>query len=934
MRPIKLTMTAFGSYVKRTEIDFTRLGTEGLYLITGETGAGKTTIFDAITFALYGKPSGEYRDTRMMRSRDAADDEATVVELVFENSGKRYSVMRSLAYQREKKRGEGTTFVSAQSILKLPNNRVLEKDREVTAEIENILGVTQSQFKQIIMLAQGEFRKMLCAKTDKEREERQKILRKLLNTEVYERFQTKIKEKTAAAEKDFSEAKADAVRLVDMTDCGEIPELCEAKENIAASKLPNISALDTFLELLKELRLNDEKQSSEFGGKIEKVKTENSELSKQIGAARDKNNRYEEREKLKKALPEIEKNAEKARQDFERIQGENTPKINDLTNKITLITDRLDKFKQLDNIHDELKKSEKAVASNSKELSSLTEYCAKIEQELKTLKDELYSLKNAGENAAKLKAETETREREKSDIAALLKELGEYTETGEKLSSEQDKFKKADYNAKQLEDEFHALRDRYNSERAGLYADIASTLSEGKPCPVCGSVHHPNKAVKSDNSPDKKDVENAEKKAKLARKASDELCTSCEIIKNELKTSSNSLRQGLSSLKFNCEINDASDKANERLQIVTDEIARLSVELTKENLKKERRDKLEKEIPEKEKNLNKSKDNCNTLNTEISTEKTRVEVLQKQYDSLKKELPFESRQAAEAEITSLKAQSKDLEEALEKARKSADELKQQFDEALTQIKTISDGLPKDYIPVDIDELNARQSELAGREKELSDKLNVIKIRLGRNSDTFKEITKIIPRLNELEKQQGLLENLSNAANGKGNLNGKTTLESFVQVEFFKDILRRANMQFSQMTSGRYELVCVDMPVNNQRDHTLDINIFDHYNGKTGDVGSLSGGESFMASLALALGLSEAVQQKSGGIELETMFVDEGFGSLDEETLQQAMTALNGLSESGMLIGIISHVEELKRSIPKQIVVKKNGANGSRAEIKV
>ncbi len=935
MRPIKLTMTAFGSYVKRTEIDFTRLGTEGLYLITGDTGAGKTTIFDAITFALYGEPSGEYRKDTMMRSRDAADDEATAVELVFENRGKQYTVMRSLAYQRVKKRGEGTTSEPAKCKLIFPDDRKpLEKDGEVTAKIIEILGVTKSQFKQIIMLAQGEFRKMLCAKTKEEREERKKILRKLLNTEIYERFQAKIKEKAADSQNEFSDEKANAVRIVDLTDCGENPELLEIKENIVASKLPNISALYTFLELLKALCLNDEKQKSELSGEIEKVKADRDKISREIGDAEDKNKRYKECEELKKAIPEIQENAEKTKLEFERVQRENSPKINDLKENITLITNSLNKYETLDKLREDLSKSEKIISIKSGELNSLTEYCDQTEKELQAIKGELNSLKNAGENAAKLKAETEAREREKSDIKTLLKELEAYKETVEKLSSEQDKFRKADENAKQIEDEFHTLRDRYNNERAGLYADIASTLSEGEPCPVCGSIHHPNKAVKSDNSPDKKDVENAEKNAKSARKSADELCNSCEKIMGMLEKARDSLQQKLSSQDFDCGIDATIDKTNKRLQIINDEIKKLSENLKEENLKKERRDKLEKEIPEKEENLNKSKDNCSTLNTEISTGKTRIEELQKQYNSLKKELSFESRQAAETKIAALKAQSMDLEEALEKARKSADESKQRLDNTLTRIKTITDGLPKDYEQIDIDELNAKQSELAWREKELSDKLNGIKIRLRRNSDTLKEITKIIPLLNELEKQQELLENLSNAANGKGNLNGKTTLESFVQVEFFKDILRRANMQFSQMTSGRFELVCVDTPTSNQGDHTLDINVFDHYNGKTGDVGSLSGGESFMASLSLALGLSEAVRQKSGGIELETMFVDEGFGSLDEETLQQAMAALNGLSESGMLIGIISHVEELKRSITKQIVVKKDGTNGSRAEIEV
>ncbi|MBD5384270.1 MAG: SMC family ATPase, partial [Ruminococcaceae bacterium] len=510
---------------------------------------------------------------------------------------------------------------------------------------------------------------------------------------------------------------------------------------------------------------------------------------------------------------------------------------------------------------------------------------------------------------------------------------GKHNDARGKLSAEQNKYRDADDNASRLEERARSLRDRYNTERAGLYADIASTLSEGEPCPVCGSVHHPNKAVRSDDSPNKTDVENAEKNAVSARKSADELCNSCEKLKGGLESVRSSVEQKLTAMGFKRELDNADAEAEKRLNSVNSEIGNISERIAEETSKNERRKKLEKSIPDKENEVKVSKEKCTALSSGIDKASVRAEELKKQADDLKGTLRFSGKREAEKAVKALEAQSVKLSEAVRSAQKAAEDAAKLLHETLTRAETISNDI-KDYIPVDIDELNDRQSQLKGREKELFDDFKRIEFRSKINSDVLKKITESIPLLNKLEERANLLNGLSDAANGKGKEQSRTTLESFVQVEFFKDILRRANIQFSRMTSGRFKLVCKEIPTDNRSDHTLDINVFDCYVGKESDVRSLSGGESFLASLSLALGLSETVRQSAGGIELETMFVDEGFGSLDDETLQQAMTALNGLTESGILIGIISHVNELKRSITKQIVVGKDGENSSRAEIRV
>lgn len=931
MRPLKLTMTAFGSYVQRTELDFTRLGTEGLYLITGDTGAGKTTIFDAITFALYGAPSGEFRRNEMMRSRNAEGDEPTEVALVFECMGKRYTVMRSLAYQRDKKRGTGTTYEPARSLLTFPDDRKpLERDGEVTAKVTEILGINESQFKQIIMLAQGDFRKMLFAKST----ERQEIFRKLLDTEIYKQFQQKIKEKADNSVKELENVKADIIRVIELSDCGESSKLIEAKDNIVGGSLPDLSAPCAFSELLRSLIVSDKVEEEKLSGELEKVKKSIEDIVGAITAAQDRNGRFEEIERLKADIPETEKRVEALKRESESVHNENTPKITVLEKNITIIDESLGEYEKLENLLAELKKANDTAMNGRKELKVLRERCENAERELEEMKAELNSLGGAGENAAALKADMERREREKADIQALLRNIGAYDDIRGKLSAEQEKYRGADDNAAQLENRAKSLRDRYNNERAGLYADIASTLSEGEPCPVCGSIHHPNKAVRTENSPDKTDVEKAEKNAVSARKRAEELCNSCEKLKGGLESSQSSVEQRLTALSFKCELDNAASEAEKRLDHVNAEIANISERAAEEASKIERRGKLEKSIPDKENEVKASREKFAALSSETDKAGVRAEELKKQSDALKIKLGFAGKREAESEIRSLKTKSAKLSEAVQRAESAADSAEKLLADMRTRISAVSDQLPKDYAPVDIDELNGRQAQLRGREKELSESFNTVKLRLKINSDVLKKVTEKIPPLNVLEERAALLNGLSDVANGKGKEQSRTTLESFVQVEFFKDILRRANIQFDRMTGGRFRLVCKETPADNRSDHTLDINVYDCYSGKESDVRSLSGGESFLASLSLALGLSETVRQGAGGIDLETMFVDEGFGSLDDETLQQAMTALNGLTESGILIGIISHVNELKRSITKQIIVGKDGKNGSSAEIRV
>lgn len=930
MRPIKLTMTAFGAYAKKTVLDFDRLGTGGLYLITGDTGAGKTTIFDAITFALYNKPSGEYRDEKMFRSRYVSEETPTEVELIFECAGKRYTVTRSLAYRRSLKRGAGMTEEPAKSLLQFPDDRKpLEKESEVNAKITELLGLNKNQFKQIIMLAQGDFRKMLFAKTS----ERGDIFRKILNTDLYKSFQEEIWNRAKAANAEYENEKTDSVRLAGAASCDENSNVRAAKAEIMSGGLPNLSSLGDFCELLKALNSEDEEQRSALIPKIENVKKELEKIAGKIAAAQKENGLFEEIRRLKTLLPELEADAAKTKSDYEALSGKNAPLIESAKARITLLKSSLGEYEKLEKTIAQLQSTNDLIAEYKKKLSDDTACCDKLSQELEELQSELASLKNTGENIANLNAGKAELERAENDVSQLLETLSELDNSLENLAAEQKKYRAASDLAAALENAAVALRDRYNNERAGLYADIAAGLSEGVPCPVCGSVHHPNKAVKSENSPEKKDVDKAEKQAKTARETADALCNSCEKLAGRSDAVKNAAEQKIAALGFGCGIEKAGEKAARKLSEINSELAAVGAELSEELGKSRRRSELETLLPEHSESLEALKRGCAELESGIRAAAARAEEREKQIGELKNSLEFENKSAAQSEINSLDLKAKTLQKEIDNAKNGADVSAEKLSETQTRIDAISDQLPKNFEPADIDVMNAEQSRLKASEKELFEKLKSVELRLKINAGVLNGLSENIPRLVKLEAKRDLLYGLHAVANG-GKGENKMKLETFVQVEFFGDILKRANVQFGKMTSGRFELVRKAIPSDKTVDHTLDIDVLDHYNGKTRDVRSLSGGESFIASLSLALGLSEAVRQNAGGITLETMFVDEGFGSLDEETLQQAMTALNGLTQQGRLIGIISHVDALKRDIPKQIVVKKDGANGSTAEIVV
>lgn len=918
MRPVKLTIEAFGPYVKKTELDFEKLGTEGLYLITGDTGAGKTTIFDAITYALYGKSSGGERKDDMMRSKYAEPTVKPMVELIFDVNGKRYTVMRTLKYERQK----GTTPCPATTSLTFSDGKVIEKD--VTANVKKLLGIDENQFRQIMMLAQGDFRKLLVAGSEK----RQEIFRSIFNTEIFEKFQKTLNDKSKLKENILQEKKANAIANIRLVNCDATSEIAVKKSEILKNELANIPTLDEFCKMVAQQNSADNAQFENASVQYEEIRKQYDELNRIIENEKTRKNQFDEMESLKRQLPETETEKNEAQKNAETTKEKGMLQRDKLTKKINSLEEKLEEYDKLEKSLDEIQKYEQEFENEKKCLDKKKIEYTRLCAALKDSRDEENFLKSDSGDIAALTDEKNKSESYIEKLKTVIDAINDFYEKSEAFDASKKEYNRIGNNAKKLAEKSIEMRRRFNDEQAGI---IAETLEEGQPCPVCGSAHHPCKAVKSEKAPSREEVETAEKESEKAQKEENEASKKSGIAKGNFDTSKAQALKAIEKANLKCKIESALKLADEKYEKENDILMNINEKISTENKKTERLGKLAEIIRESQEKCEKLNKDINDIELKTQRFSTLIEEKKDQAKRLKKSLKFGSKSEAQREIKKMAAEVKHIDSDIENADEAAKSAKEKLDKLQTGIDTISKQLPENYCPVNIDELNKELGKINEESNKFSDKKNDIVRKLKNNTDILKKLQNILPELYDAEDNYTLFKGLSQTANTKGG-SSRESFESYVQSVYFDKILSCANVHLRQMTNDHYELVRQTASRDNRGDRTLDIDVTDHYNGTTRDVKSLSGGESFIASLSLALGLSDTVQQISGGIQIETMFVDEGFGSLDQDTLQQAMTALCSLTQSGRLIGIISHVEMLKSEIPKQIIVKKDRMNGSFAEI--
>ncbi len=1043
MRPLRLVVEGFGTYLKRQDLDFTLLKDKNIFVITGDTGAGKTTIFDAINYALYGDASGKEREGISFRSDFARPDEPSSVELWFAIRDEVYYVKREPSYMEKKQRGEGEKEHKAYAELILPGGKVITGIKPVTLEIEKLLGINKDQFRQIVMIPQGEFKKLLTADS----QEREKIFRKIFGTDIFERIQQRITTKANELDKEvkFKRNERDA-KLKDF-DCKETDE---ELYRMLQSGLINLEEVFKRAEAVikEEVKVKEQvdKQMVEIEGVIEK-------LNKELVQGEAVNKKFEDRVRYEQNLKLLEDRIETYKEKRDRLgrarkaltlkgfeekwaikqkafkmQDEALVKEKELSDKLQLqyheVSLRFEAEKKKENEKKDLEKAlheaEKLIVK-AKKYDSSKALVLTLQKEGDRLKQALMELNLYIEKSEQgirqfdeALEQVAASEKEEVQLQGILKELNSQSDElsflgqqVEKTQKEQEKhqqlikkFEEADLHYETAKKKYEVAEDTFRKGQAGI---LAKALLDGTPCPVCGSLEHPSPAVLLDETINEEVVDKAKAAYEAQRLLREEYINKL----TELNTNINSaLAQSIRPLAEKLLQVQVIDSLQELYLKVT---ALISQNKELRGRQEERIKTLKESVGKKvhlldqkaklQENLVSAKEKAKTdseaaafKQEELSAAKEQLRMIEEEFEGKVKtgdELLEETRQIRE-KLEAYQAAYKRAEEAYTNLSKALSEAKGKVssieanlrlltterDEALQLFKdkTLTLGFAdykdykaccmseeeidaldqniqqfdanleagrklhekaclevKDLVPVQLEDIKEKLKLYLEEKNKTIHRQQVLFARVQNNQKVLKEAKGLSDKIKTQEEKYRLIGDLAKVV--KGDNEYKISFERYVLAAYFDDIVEASNVRFGKMTGGRFELLRKTQKGDARSQQGLDLEVMDNYTGKARPVDTLSGGESFKASLAMALGLADVVQSYAGGIQLDTMFVDEGFGTLDPESLENAISCLVGLQQSGRLVGIISHVPELKERIDARLEVKRV-QRGSQAVFKL
>lgn len=914
MRPLYIKISAFGPYAGVVELNMGSLGESGLYLITGDTGAGKTTVFDAISFALYGEASGDNREPSMMRSKYADPSTPTEVELKFMCKGKIYSIKRSPEYERPAKKGSGVTTQKAEVELRCPDGKVIGKSKEVAEAVKEIVGVDYDRFCQIAMIAQGDFLKLLLADTS----ERQKIFRDIFKTGRYRKLQDAIKENASACAKEYEQARQSMLQYIKGV-------ICDGGVNL--SDLPFADVI----ELIKRLLEDDANTESLLSTQLK----QNEQKIENINVICAKAEEYNKQQKeLEKAISDEKVNAETLvlLQETLEKQKSQKPEIEKLQKNITETEARYKEYDALEQSKTEMKNLFDKMQKNQENCQSKKILAEASKKEIEELKAELAQKSLAGEAKEKLLREKSEAESQKNKLDEIIKDVSFYKGIMQKYEKAKLDYIMVSESSIKLTEEYSRKNKAFLDEQAGI---LAEKLVEGEPCPVCGSAVHPKKAIKSYEAPTEEELktlkEKAEKEAIAAQVASGISAELSGSVNTKEKEILNKISFFTDKFAEAFDVTEAETISAELLESFKGKINKINKQIDEEISKANRKKQLENIIPQKETALGETEKQIASLEKEIAANRAKHEEINKNYVLLKAGLSFENKIDAENQVEKWR-------EIITKAEAKLNKAEENFrtcENTITALKGKIEQLKKNLeqrSDIDTTALLGDKVLLQEEKEQIIQKQKTIHARAENNKRQLENISAKAEDIAKVEEKQKWLDMLDDTANGRIKGKEKIMLETYIQMTYFDRIISRANLRFMMMSGGQYELKRKISADKNVGQSGLELDVIDHYNGTVRSVKTLSGGESFEASLSLALGLSDEVQSSAGGIKIDTMFVDEGFGSLDEESLKQAIRTLGSLSEGHRLVGIISHVAELKEKIDRQIVVKKEKTGGSNATI--
>lgn len=910
MRPVYIRMSAFGPYAGIQELNMEELGAGGLYLITGDTGAGKTTIFDAITFALYGEASGDSREAGMLRSKYADPSVPTEVELTFIYGGKTYKVCRNPEYERPTKRGTGMTMQKAEAELIYPDGRVVTKPKDVTAAVTEIMGVNREQFCQIAMIAQGKFRDLI----EKGTTERQKIFREIFRTAPYQQVQDILKGKYRALERE----------------CETLRE--SVKQYIQGILWNKDASEETPVEEVMELLTEQNKADQEIqAGLFEELQQKEQVLQK----IRSELERDRERKKRQKLYQELQDRRKAQREQITELQQRyreeqgKEPERRRLADEISRLESLMPQYLHLE----ELKKNERADQDEREKLSGKQrQYEAKQEE----LKGKIQEGREAGESLAdapeeyqKLLFESEKHQKYMERLQNLSKVILQYEKLQQNLLVKQQEYQTVRDRVQKKESEYRVKNQAFLDEQAGI---LAQTLVEDQPCPVCGSIHHPAPAEQNPGAPSKDELELLQQELEQCRVREAEASRKAGELLGNVQSRAESIKREAEGLELTGTLEEMKHQiANLQKQGQTTE-KQLQQEKGLASEKVKQKDMWNRLLPEQEKALEKVTEELQQTRERQAALESKQKAAGEEIQRLTEVLPYPGQKEAQDKHIELVQKQNVMKRQLEQAEKAVQTAEVEIAGTEGRLKELRQQL-EEAVEADTEALRQKQTEIETEKAACEERGKELHHRIQNNQSVLKNLQNRSKELVEKEKRYTMIRSL--AVTALGNIPGKEKimLETYVQMTYFDRIIARANTRLMAMTGGQYEMKRRRGSSNLRSQSGLELDVIDHYNGSERSIRTLSGGESFQASLSLALGLADEIQASAGGIRLDTMFVDEGFGSLDSESLEQAVQALAGLAESKRLVGIISHVDELKNRIDRQIVVKKERSGGSTAEIR-
>ena len=926
MKPLKLTMSAFGSYAGKNVIDFTGQQ-QGIFLITGDTGAGKTTIFDAITYALYNQTSGGERNGNMMRSQYAKPETETYVELEFLYRGQTYCVRRNPDYKITKtlKNGKIREQKVPHSVeLTLPDGTVFpEKKNATDAKIIEILGLTADQFSQIVMIAQGDFLKLLYTKSD----ERKMIFSKLFRTDIYWKIQENLRRKSMEMDERIQENdrafEQEKSRIMPLPEREELPldELVERLRERLKDALKEQNLRRANVEELNK-KITKYEEINKLFVSLEKIRQTGRELEARQAESKERRQQIENARKADKVLVAEQQNLRQQQAVEQSAQA--------IAKMTETLADDQEMFETLKTQLQEAEAKQKREAADIQKKMLALEQSFPSYEALQNARSEEQQAKKVWEDLGK--TSEESFHKKEAGIAALKEQQKRQEQVVEQTKKN---WEQTSLSALEAAKHYEHMYDAFLKEQAGI---LAENLSAGCPCPVCGSTIHPDPAKLSDHAVTELEVEQAKKTRATAEEKRDMAYAAFEAEKTEKQKLAQAVEKEEADFVLAQTIAKQQRKEAEQnyvsLQKIAEQIREKLVYPSFAEAKKQYAamqkalEAAEQEIAKKRQKVSELAEAMNTLKgqklAEEENQKTAKKLAvktEKEYAKLLEKSGFVSEETYHLAILPERSRSK-----LEREEKEYESqcLRQQSEQKLLE-KQVSGKTYTDTTELN-EQLKAEKQALKEAEKTYME----LHTAYENDRSVLQNCAVYLEKGKKLESEDQIIKSLSKTANGRLSGSAKIDFETYIQRQYFKQIIHEANKRLLTMSNHQFILkLKEEANTGRKTNEGLDLSVYSLVTDSERDVKTLSGGESFLAALAMALGLSDIVERSAGAIHPDMMFIDEGFGSLDAQSRQQAIEVLAELAGDSRMVGIISHVTELKEQIDRKLVVSRTD-KGSRA----